>query len=174
MTDEIKNGHAASHGDYERRDLSGKSIVYFLVILGVATILAHFLLAGLYDFLDKRERASQPAVSPLATNVPTDTRQIPAEYKGDYEEYLKKNFPAPQLETDERQQLNGIRLGEEETLNSYGWVNQQAGTVHIPIERAMEILAARGLPVNGQSANSVSASSENKPVTPGKEKGNKK
>jgi len=37
-------------------------------------------------------------------------------------------------------------LGEEQTLNSYGWVDQNAGVVHIPIAEAMKLVAQRGLP----------------------------
>jgi hypothetical protein len=172
MSDEIKHGNVAGHGDYERQDISAKAIIYFLVILGVGVILSHFFLAGVYDVLDKRERASQPAVSPLATNVPTDTRQLPEQFRGPkgYEEYLKQNFPAPQLETDERTQLNGVVLSQEDTLNSYGWIDQQAGTVHIPIERAMDLLAQRGLPVADQAAKSSTTTMESKPATQGKKK----
>ena len=61
-------------------------------------------------------------------------------------------FPSPRLEVDERSQLNSIRLAEENTLHSYGWVDEKAGTVRIPIERAMDLLVRRGLPVRPQSA----------------------
>jgi hypothetical protein len=153
MADEIKTENTTSHGSFERRDIGAAGIVYFLLGLAAAVLLIHFLLRGLYDFLDKRERAAQPAVSPLVTNVPTDTRKLPV----DYRDYLKQDFPAPQLEIDERTQLNGIRLNEEQTLNSYGWVDEKAGTVRIPIERAMDLIAARGLPVLPQGSQTAAA-----------------
>ena len=31
-------------------------------------------------------------------------------------------------------------------LNGYGWVDRKAGIAHIPIERAIDILATTGLP----------------------------
>lgn len=34
----------------------------------------------------------------------------------------------------------------QQQLQSYGWVDQAGGVVHIPIERAMELLVAQGLP----------------------------
>jgi hypothetical protein len=170
MSDEIKHANPVGHGDYERRDISAKAIIYFLVILAAGVILAHFFLAGVYDLLDKHERAGQPAVSPLATKVPADTRQIPPEYKGDYKKYLKENFPAPQLEIDERTQLNTVRLGEEETLNSYGWVDEKAGTVRIPIERAMDLIVQRGLPVAGQSAGQSAPTAGRNPRAQDKQK----
>jgi hypothetical protein len=36
-------------------------------------------------------------------------------------------------------------LQEEQTLNSYGWVDEKTGVVRVPIERAMQLLAQRGL-----------------------------
>jgi hypothetical protein len=142
-THENKNAHG--HGDFERRDISAAGIIYFLVGIAAATLIIHFLLAGLYDFLDKREKAQQPPVNPLITNVPADTRQIPSNYP-------EKAFPSPRLERDERRQLNDIRMAEEQKLASYDWVDQKAGTVRIPIDRAMELVAQRGLPVRTQEA----------------------
>ena len=43
-------------------------------------------------------------------------------------------------------------MEEEKTLYSYGWVDEKAGTVRIPIERAMDLLVQRGLPVRPQGA----------------------
>lgn len=40
----------------------------------------------------------------------------------------------------------------EAQLNGYGWVNQQAGVAHIPIERAMTLLTQGVLPVTGQES----------------------
>jgi hypothetical protein len=146
MPEEIQPGNHADHGEYERRDIGVAGIIYFIVGLAVATFVLHLVLAGLYDFLDKRARTHQAAVNPLLENVPMDTRTVAPGYPN-------QAFPNPRLETDERGQLNDIRLSEERTLNSYGWVDQQAGTVRIPIERAMDLLAERGLPVRTQSVN---------------------
>jgi hypothetical protein len=143
-----------SHGGFERRDIGTAGILYFLAGLAAATIIVHFLLAGLYDFMDKRARSEQPPVSPLIANVPTDTRRIPPTYP-------ERAFPEPRLETDERNQLGGFRLNEEEELNSYGWVNQDAGIVRIPIDRAMDLLVQRGLPVRPPETTQIAAKTEN-------------
>jgi hypothetical protein len=49
--------------------------------------------------------------------------------------------------------LEEVRREEEAQLNSYGWVQREAGVVRIPIERAKELLLERGLPVRPQPAN---------------------
>jgi hypothetical protein len=167
MTDEIKHESAAGHGDFERQDLRPSGILYFLLGLGLATLLCILGIRGLYAFLDQREKALQPAVNPLVTNVPADTRKVPGyPDKKSEDKYMEKAFPAPRLENDESENVNKDRLSEEKTLYSYGWVDEKAGTVHIPIERAMDLLVQRGLPVRGQGATSAAPA-----VTPAKKKG---
>lgn len=39
-----------------------------------------------------------------------------------------------------------LKASETEQLNSYGWVDEQAGYVHIPIDRAMDLVLQQGLP----------------------------
>jgi hypothetical protein len=145
MTDETKHETPAGHGGYERQDLQTSSILYFLLTILVATAICMGVLRGIFVYLDHREKASQPPVSPLITNVPSDTRHIAPGYP-------QSAFPNPKLEEDERGQLNGIIINEDNELYSYGWVDEKAGTVHIPIDRAMELLVERGLPVHPQGA----------------------
>jgi hypothetical protein len=171
MSNEIKHGNP--HGDYERSDIGVKPILYFLVGLAVAVVLSYFLVRGIYAYLEHRSEAEQTPVSPLVTNAPADTRHIPPQYKTDaegpdYEKYLKKDFPAPQLEINERTELNDERLREENTLSTYDYVDKNAGTVRIPIDRAMDLIVQRGLPVREESAIHVVA-----PAQP-KKKGSKK
>ena len=40
------------------------------------------------------------------------------------------------------QALQQLDANQLELLSSYGWVSEAEGTVHIPIERAMELVAA--------------------------------
>jgi len=143
MTDETKHESATGHGGYEHQDLQASGVLYFLLGLAVVTLLCIVALRGAFVVLDHREKALEPPVNPLVTNVPADTRHIAPEYP-------QSAFPNPKLEEDERGQFNGILLNEERTLNSYGWVDEKGGAVRIPIERAMELLAQRGLPVRPQ------------------------
>ena len=148
MSDDLRHTEPGSHGSYERSDIGVSGIIYFLVGLAVFGVIIHFLVAGLYRVLEKRSDAQQSPVSPLITSAPKDTRHLNA----DYRDYLKQNFPSPQLEVDERGQLDSIRLNEEQTLSTYDWVDQKAGTVRIPIDRAMDLIAQHGLPVRNQEA----------------------
>ena len=148
MSNELHPANSTGNGGYERRDIGVAPVLYFMLGLLVAGVFIYFLVDGIYSYLEKRSEAQQTPVSPLVTNAPKDTRKLPADYK----DYLKQNFPAPQLEIDERSQLDKIRIDEEEALSSYDWVDQKAGTVRIPIDRAMDLIAQRGLPVRAQAA----------------------
>jgi hypothetical protein len=141
------NGHA----DYERKDISVNGVVVFLVGLAALIVISYFVVDVFYGVLEKHFEAEQAPISPLVTNAQPDTRRIPPQYGQDYAKYLKESFPAPQLETDERTQLNEVRLREEDVLSTYNYVDKNAGTVRIPIDRAMDLLAQRGLPVLPQT-----------------------
>lgn len=165
MTDETKPANSTSHGGFERRDIGVAGVLYFLAGLAFAGLIVHFIVTGLFSYLDKQTEAQQTPVSPLVANVPTDTRHIPKQYNGNYEQYLKENFPSPQLEINERNQLDNIRLAEENTLSTYDYIDQNAGTVRIPIGRAMDLIAERGLPVrvqNGETAMAAKSTDKGK------------
>lgn len=150
MNHDPKDAKVPGHGDYERRDIRVAGVLYFILALLISGGIVHFIVQGLFKYLNHHYETSQPAVSPLVKNQSQDTRRIPQQYKDNYQQFLQDQFPSPQLEINERTELNDVRQREEDTLSTYGWVDQNAGTVHIPIERAMDLLAQRGLPVRQQ------------------------
>jgi hypothetical protein len=52
----------------------------------------------------------------------------------------------PRFRAEGGSNLRMLRAVENELLTSYGWIDREAGIARIPIERAMEIVAANGLP----------------------------
>ena len=169
MSNEIHPANSTGNGGYERRDIGIAPVLYFLLALMVGGLVVFFLVYGVYHSLEKRSQAEQAPVSPLVTNAPADTRKLSA----DYRDYLKQNFPAPQLEIDERSQLDKVRINEEQTLSTYDWVDQKAGAVRIPIDRAMDLLAQRGLPVRTQTATEAASTGQPSKPAPEKKKGTK-
>jgi len=176
MTNEINPVKPAGNDGYEHSDLGVRPVLYFLGGLALAIILAVFLVEGLYLFLDKRFETRQTAISPLVPDTSKDTRQVAPDYP-------QTAFPDPRLEVDERGQLKDIRLNEERTLASYGWIDEKAGVVRIPIDRAMGLIAQRGLPTRsqGQAASAEMAAvhapaekTETQKAQPAKTKGRKK
>jgi len=50
--------------------------------------------------------------------------------------------PSPRLQSHPTHAMDELRALENETMESYGWIDEQAGIAHIPIERALELYAA--------------------------------
>ena len=65
-----------------------------------------------------------------------------------------ERFPAPHLTVDDdHAQRIAVYATQNQKLNSYGWQDRSNGIVHIPIDRAMDLVVQRGLPTrtNGVS-----------------------
>ncbi|MDQ6677031.1 MAG: hypothetical protein M3Z09_07025 [Acidobacteriota bacterium] len=54
--------------------------------------------------------------------------------------------PNPRLQESPEVDLQGYLAGYDKALASYSWVDKQRGIAVIPIERALQIAARRGLP----------------------------
>ena len=52
----------------------------------------------------------------------------------------------PRLEVDPQSDRRGLQAKAQARIDSYGWVNRDAGTARIPIEQAMALVAMRGWP----------------------------
>lgn len=118
--------------------VSYSGIIWFVVILTATTLVCQLLMWGMFAVLKDREASQDLARSPLA--VPQG--QAP---------------PGPNLLAmlpnahGEPAALKDFRAKEEQTLHSFGWVDQNAGTVRIPIDRAKELLLQRGLPTRAET-----------------------
>jgi hypothetical protein len=61
---------------------------------------------------------------------------------------LAQQFPTPRLQLDDGyQEIADLHSKEDLLLNNYSWADQAKGKVRIPIDKAIELLAKRGLPV---------------------------
>jgi hypothetical protein len=144
MSDEtINHGHAGQDAEYEHEDLGTRGIFVFLIGLVVSGIVIYFIIVGMYSYLDKYERSQMATASPL---VPLKGEMQRGMTQGEVDTLFKDNG-APMLETNERGELRNFLMDQENQLNSYGWVDQSSGVAHIPITRAMDLIAQQGLPV---------------------------
>lgn len=115
------------HPGHETQDTRPRAIMALVIGLAVLTLVALVAMWGLFKYLDARQARSEAPAPPLV-----EARRLP---------------PQPRLQVEPRIDLEHLRAAEDEKLNSYGWVNRPAGVVRIPIERAMALVAERGLPV---------------------------
>ena len=113
---------------HEHSDVNIRAIFGFGAGLIVVAAVVHLLIYVLFGFFDDRERLQKPAAYPLAA---AEGHREP---------------PEPRLQTDPRQDLADLRAKEDEQLETYGWVDKNAGVVRIPIEAAMKLTLERGLP----------------------------
>jgi hypothetical protein len=122
---------------YEHTDASVWIVVKFLSWLIVAAIVIHLGLAALFNlFVEQRTERGEPRF-PLAV---TDGAQLPPEPRL---QPLAVTPEGRQTISMPREQLMRFRQGEERVLQQYGWVDRNAGTVHIPINEAMRLLLER-------------------------------
>ena len=132
---EIEAGRI-EHGDvgYDRSDLSAHGIISFLIGLAVACVFIGLISWGLFRYFGSE-------LIPSATNsaIVTPNRALPT---GD----PTLRFPRPVLQPDPTADLNKFRIAVEEQLNTYSWADKNAGVVRIPVERAIDIVAQKGLP----------------------------
>jgi hypothetical protein len=121
--DENKHPHIG----HETTDVNVWAVGKFAIGLVVVCVVSIALLFGLLKFFQSREETS------VANTVePT------------------KLFPQPQLQKTPIPDLKAIRAEEDKLLNGYAWVDQSKGVVRIPVDRAIEVLAQRGLPTRSE------------------------
>jgi len=118
---------------YEHTDASVGPMVKFAFWLVVAGVVSSIGLAAMYGLMihESVEPVSTQEF-PLAVNQPA---RLP---------------PPPTLQQFPGNELYDFRTKEEIELNSYGWVDKDSGTVHIPIQDAMRLTLERGLPARPQ------------------------
>ncbi len=111
---------------HEVSDINPKRVA--LVGLALATVIAVSLLVtyGLFHYFYRGETRTRPLPSPLS--------------------YTREPTPEPRLSIEPGKDLKTLRSEEDALLKSYGWIDREKGIVRIPIDRAIEILAERGLP----------------------------
>lgn len=122
-----QSGHGAG-GGHELSDVSVRPIARAALGLALAVVLTVVLMRLLVNYYASRESLLSAPASPLAGA------------------YGLKAPPEPRLQTAPLEDLLALRAAEDATLHSYGWADREAGVARIPIARAIELLAERGLP----------------------------
>ncbi|WP_428305952.1 hypothetical protein [Lacipirellula sp.] len=139
--EELPHLHTTAAHVHEDSDVSISSLGMFLGALAITMVVTGAVVVGLFDlFLDQAEEADI-SPSPLA-----ESGEPPAP-------------PGPLLQVAERLDLRLYRASQEKQIHETAWVDRDRGIVRIPIERAIEITAERGLPDWPPVAQGVAAES---------------
>lgn len=132
---------AGSPRRHETTDADIRGIVRFAIGLFTAIVVAMAVCAWVFNYFAAHQALGPPA-SPFE-----NTRELPPE-------------GMPRLQVKPPLELRQYEKEQGQELHSYGWVDRKNGVAHIPIERAMDLLLQRGLPVQ-------SAPPENEVLQPG-------
>lgn len=123
---------------HESSDVPVRPLFIFIVIFIVFSVVSHFALWFLYKAFVKGEQSRQ---DPVNTSIAR-----PADAAVPKNQPLLQPFPrenVPPQRTTPVSDLEDMRAAEDKVLHNYGWVDKQRGIVHMPIERAKEITAAK-------------------------------
>lgn len=153
------NGHGAGGHEpevidaslgYEKSDVGVTGILVFIMSLGIFVAVTGLLCYGIGHVMNAHMNREDGPNSKWTKTV--DVRQLgnlPSnpELQNKIAE-ITQTFPTPRLLTDDgNQDVANLHAREDILLDNYSWVDKSKGTVRIPIERAMELIAQRGLPV---------------------------
>lgn len=149
---------------YERRDMGARGVLLFFVILFISGVIIHFIVWGVYGAMDKVVAGMDAPANPLK---PIEKAPKAALLQNTPMVNLEK-FPTPRLQTDDATDMQTFKWQEEQILNAQPW-QDQTGTVHIPIDEAMKLVAQRGLPVRSGNQAGTPAKAQtqavNKPMS---------
>jgi hypothetical protein len=118
-----ETGHSTVR--YEKQDVNPGLVVKFGLGLTAVTVLTAVLLVPLFGWLRGHEASHDPPPPPMGRQAPG---RLP---------------PEPRLQVTPLQDFETAQRTAREALDSYGWVDESARVVHIPIEEAMRLLVER-------------------------------
>jgi hypothetical protein len=125
--------------------LFGSVIIFFVVCYGLGIVINGQL--AKWDGPATKWTIAAGAVPPgkggnLTSNAVMEQKQL---------REMTADFPEPRLDIDDGNQATAdLHAREDLLLDHYSSIDGQLGTIRIPIERAMELIAQRGLPVVSQ------------------------
>ena len=70
--------------------------------------------------------------------------------------------PPPRIQPVPGVDMQSYYQSQQKLLDTYGWVDKQNGIVRLPIDRAMELLLQRGLPVRSAPNSQNTAQAQSK------------
>lgn len=109
--------------------VSTKIVVTFGVVVMLMGIVAAVLMAALFRTLD---RGAEKKDERLITAAGLERRESGPP-------------PLPRLQIFPVKHWKDFQAAERERLTTYGWMDRGTGAVHIPIDRAIELIAERGV-----------------------------
>jgi hypothetical protein len=152
MSMETKHPHLhdadvdASAG-YEKRDVNVPALLHFGFWMAVVLFVTFVGMRWAFNYFGKTQPLGPPA-SPFI-----NARVLP---------------PNPRLQATPHVDLENYCQAQQEKVNTYAWVDSRLGVVRVPVERAIDLALARGLPARPtDAASSATTATPPPPVVAG-------
>jgi hypothetical protein len=145
MADTDLHHHHTESIPVESDGISYKGLIWFTAFLAGAALVIHVLMWVAFEIMERRNDAAHPPRAVMAN--PSLQRPPGPNLMAE----MNPQTPTAVMGPSEPVNLQMFRETEDQQLTTYGWLNESAGTVRIPIERAKQLLLQRGLKVRGQT-----------------------
>jgi hypothetical protein len=135
---EKSNVHVDASAGWEKRDVNIKGLFQFAFWMAVVLIVT---MVGMRLTFSSYKKAMPlgPTMSPM---VKEGARMIPS---------------GPLLQVHPHEELETYCAAQQQNVSTYAWVDQPSGVVRIPVDRAMELILAKGLPARPAAEGTVVA-----------------
>src|SRR5208337_1784471 len=135
---------------YEATDVKVTGILVFIVSLGIFVAVTGFVCYGIGKVINAHMNKEDGPNSKWTKTVEIrELGNLPSnpEMQNKVAE-ITKSFPQPRVQIDDGNfDVSVLHAREDILLDNYTWIDESKGTVRIPIEQAMQIIAQKGLPV---------------------------
>jgi len=122
-----EHSNGAPQGGGVDQEIDVRGIVKVGAWLAVVTIVGFVIAWGFYRVLSRGERRlERPAVAVAGATAPAEP-------------------PGPGLQATPEKELAIFRRAEQEQLKSWAWIDQGAGIARVPVEKAIDMVAAEGV-----------------------------
>ncbi len=119
---------------FESSDVDTRTILAYMLYLALAVAAAFIVSVFIFRFTSKMATDSDTPMAPVHRGVGATMPPEP------------RLQGVPGHTNDPQLDLRDKRESDEEANEEYGWTDKQAGTARIPVEEAMKIIVAKGLP----------------------------
>jgi len=119
--------HPTIHPHHERTDVNVRPLAWIAIGFVVLVAIVFSTVWWMYGYIREQDqiRDVRRTLIPPASAIP----------------------PEPRLQVNPQEDFLAYKREEDRILNSYEWISREEGRVRISIQRAMDLVVERGMPV---------------------------
>ncbi|MEI7984946.1 MAG: hypothetical protein WCI55_04900 [Armatimonadota bacterium] len=123
---------------YDRRDIKVPMLKSWTTWITGSCIVCFLVSIPVYNWLSTPGKTLPSMLGTTREMAPKSSNRIPAGYP-----LLQDNFST-------KVDIKQLRMHEDETMSSFGWVDQNNGVVRVPISKAMKMVLQNGVSTGTQ------------------------